>query len=56
MKHSQPAFPLALFKGPTQGIGYVFINEFVGAFIIAVLVFSVLDSSNGTHSGFDTSF
>lgn len=42
-----PAFPIALFKGPTQSIGYVFLNEFVGAFLIGVLVFSVLDPSNG---------
>jgi glycerol uptake facilitator-like aquaporin len=42
-----PAFPIALFKGPAQAIGWVFINEFVGAFIIGVLVFSVLDPSNG---------
>ncbi|KAK9898985.1 aquaporin-like protein [Cystobasidium minutum MCA 4210] len=41
-----PAFPLALFKGVNQSIGYVFVNEFVGAFVIAVLVFSVLDPSN----------
>jgi hypothetical protein len=38
---------LALFKGTTQSIGYVFVNEFVGSFVIAVLVFSVLDASNG---------
>lgn len=48
----QPAFPLALFKGVNQSIGYVFVNEFVGAFVIAVLVFSVLDPSNGKSQEF----
>lgn len=43
---SGPAGAIALFTQPGQKIGYVFINEFLGAFIIAVGVFSVLDPSN----------
>lgn len=41
-----PATPIALFTGPGQKIGYVLVNEFMGGFLIAVAIFSILDPSN----------
>ena len=46
VRYVQPASPIALFTGPGQQIGLVFVNEFIGAFVIAVGVFSILDPSN----------
>lgn len=41
-----PAFSIALFRPPGTGIGTVFVSEFVGSMVIAIVVFSVLDPSN----------
>lgn len=41
-----PAGALALFPSAGQNMGYVFVNELMASTLLAILVFSVLDSSN----------
>jgi len=43
---SGPAGTIALFLNPGQTVGNTFVNEFIGAMVIAIVVFSVLDPSN----------
>lgn len=43
---SGPAGTIALFLNPGQTVGNTFVNEFIGATVIAIVVFSVLDPSN----------
>lgn len=41
-----PAGVFALFTQPSQGLGYVFMNEIFASTLLSLIVFTILDLSN----------